>query len=129
MRLNDLFCVFCFHDGLIENISMHEKNMIILFSLTTFLQNAKTKEIYNIHDKIKNSYLSVKIKFNNCTNLKNTTNTDINNLENFELWDTSYNELVNEIELHLRNDIDNTISTISFSSNEVEIISCDIKTI
>ena len=126
MTLNKLFETLSFHDGEIENVFIYEKDIIIHFWLSAFLQNSHTKEQFAISDKSQNNCLSTQIRFSNYLNLKH--NFDIENnkllLEDCELWDITNNENINEITFHLKNYSTHTFSTISFHCDTVDILSC-----
>ena len=128
MKLNNLIETLCFHDGEIDNIIIEKKDIFIDFMLIGFLQNSTAKK-FLMYDNVQNCYLKTQIKFSNYRNLQHSPDIDINNLsmDTYELWDVSYNELDDIFEIHLKSTTKNAISMITFSCDEAEITSCEIK--
>lgn len=126
MQLIDLFKNFEFHDAWIDTLSINGNNIEIQFALCLYMQSKETIEIYKIENDPK-KYLSLRVKFNDCTITNELTVSDIAaiDLDIYDTLDIIYCEKTNDITIIYFRDFetDETID-ISFSCKDVEILHC-----
>lgn len=129
MKLEELFCDFCFHDGELVNVVIDQNDIIMSFSLPSFLQTKKLKEYCGIDEAVKTVSLELEVKFNHFSNFKSEPLVMIDNidLDEYELWCVQADEQNQEIIMQLRKFGADNLLTLSFACQSVEVISCEFK--